>query len=87
MEFIYPKDFRNLYIPREIDGRRGEIIFEVAHHQSGMLLYWHLDDTYLGTTSDFHQMGISTTEGDHVITVVDEEGNRMERKFHAYVTQ
>lgn len=87
MDFIYPKDLRKLYIPKEINGERGEIIFEVAHRQMGMTLYWHLDDTYIGQTVDSHQKGICTTEGEHTITVVDEDGNRLERKFYAYVTE
>lgn len=87
MEFIYPKDFRHLYIPKEIDGKLGEIIFEVAHHQPGMTLYWHLDDTYLGKTVDVHKWGVCTTGGEHTINIVDEEGNRMEKRFHAYVSE
>lgn len=87
MDFIYPKDFRKLYIPKEMDGKRGEIIFEVAHRNRATTLYWHLDETYLGETTEYHQKGISTTEGEHVITVVDAEGNRLERKFRAIVTE
>lgn len=87
MEFIYPKDFRNLFIPKEMDGSRGEIVFEVAHRQPGMKLYWHLDDLYIGETTDSHKRGVCATEGDHVITVVDEEGNRLEKRFFAIVTK
>lgn len=87
MEFIYPKDFRALYIPKEMDGKRGEVIFEVAHRQADKTLYWHLDDTYLGETKRFHQKGISTTEGEHTITVVDEDGNRLEKRFKVIVTE
>lgn len=87
MEFIYPKDFRRLYIPKEVNGELGEIIFEAAHHQPGMTLYWHLDDTYIGSTMESHRKGITTTEGDHVITLVDEDGNRLEKRFFTYVSQ
>ncbi len=87
MEFIYPKDFRRLYIPKEVSGELGEIIFEVAHHQPGMMLYWHLDETYLGTTTEPHLKGVTATEGEHVITIVDEDGNRMEKKFFTYVSK
>ena len=86
MEFIYPKDSRVVYIPKEMDGKRGEVIFEVAHRQADVTLYWHLDDTYLGETKRFHQKGVSASEGEHTITVVDEAGNRMQKKFKAIVT-
>ena len=87
MDFIYPKDSRTLYIPKEMDGKRGEVIFEVAHRQADMTLYWHIDDTYLGETKRFHQKGISTAAGEHTVTVVDEEGNRLEKKFNVIVTE
>ena len=34
----------------------------------------HLDNTYLGSTRDIHQMTIAPTRGVHTITVVDSSG-------------
>src|SRR5690606_16022643 len=35
MEMIYPKDNARLYIPLEIDGQRGQVIFNAAHRKAG----------------------------------------------------
>lgn len=80
-DLIYPAQFTKVYIPLEQDGLRGEVIFEAAHEDKNGSLYWHLDDEFLGVTVGNHQMGISTQKGIHYVTVVDELGNELRRKF------
>lgn len=80
-ELVYPRQFTKVYIPIEQDGERGQAIFEAAHQDKDAILYWHLDNTYLGITSGRHQMGIRTTKGPHVITLVDDKGNELQQKF------
>lgn len=80
MEFIYPKKSPIIYVPIELDGKRGGTIFEVAHREI-TTLYWHLDGEYIGKTEKFHQMMISPERGEHKITVVDSKGNEINRFF------
>jgi penicillin-binding protein 1C len=44
-------------------------------------VHWHLDNTYMGTTTDIHQMSFAPDAGNHRLTLVDEYGNRVEREF------
>ncbi len=81
MEFIYPKENSQLYIPKEIDGKRGEIIFEVAHRDKNATLYWHLDEIYLGSTHLFHQKGITAGKGFHTLTITDNAGGTIYKRF------
>ena len=54
---------------------------ELAHQNPSTKVYWHLDNDYLGETSDVHQMELSPTKGKHRVTVVDEEGNALGVEF------
>lgn len=81
MQFIYPRNVSKIFIPIDHDGKRSEVIFEVAHSQQKMKLFWHLDNSYLGTTDTYHQMALSPEEGKHIVTVVDEEGNTISHRF------
>lgn len=81
MEFIYPKENGKLFIPKDYDGKKSEVVFEVAHRNKSAILYWHLDHVYLGETSQFHQMGVTAASGKHVMTIVDEEGNMISKNF------
>jgi len=81
MEVIYPKDNAKIYIPIEADGTRGRMICNAAHRQPGVKIFWHLDDQYLGVTTDFHQIAVSAQPGNHVLTLVDGTGSEVKVRF------
>ena len=81
MEIIYPKQFSKIYVPIELDGTMGKTIFQVAHRKANTIIYWHLDGTYIGSTQNIHQMGLSPEEGIHTLTLVDEEGESLVQQF------
>ncbi|OOQ61668.1 penicillin-binding protein 1C [Mucilaginibacter pedocola] len=81
MELIYPKENAKIYVPLEADGTRGRVIFNAAHRQPGIKIFWHLDDKYMGETSTFHQLALNPTAGKHKITLVDSEGNTISSSF------
>jgi penicillin-binding protein 1C len=81
MEFIYPKEKSKLYIPKEMSGEKSEIIFEVAHRDKEAILYWHLDESYLGSTYLFHQKGIVAGKGLHTLSITDNNGISISKQF------
>ena len=81
MELIYPKETRQVFIPRGLDGQLSRVVFEAAHREAGATIYWHLDDRYLGETSLIHQMEFLAPEGMHTLTLVDSHGNILEKRF------
>ncbi|MDB5088016.1 MAG: penicillin-binding protein [Mucilaginibacter sp.] len=81
MEVIYPKDGAKIYVPLEADGSRGRVIFNAAHRQASVKIFWHLDDKYVGETKDFHQMALNPPPGKHVLTLVDGNGNTVHIGF------
>jgi penicillin-binding protein 1C len=76
-----PENGAQIYVPIELDGTAGRIIFQAAHRDSRAELHWHLDDTYLGTTKIFHQMSARPPPGTHTLTLIDSAGNRVSRRF------
>jgi penicillin-binding protein 1C len=81
MEIIYPKDGAKIYVPLEADGSRGRVIFNAAHRQAGVKIFWHLDDQYVGETQDFHQIALNPSPGYHTLTLVDGNGNTVHIGF------
>jgi len=81
MEFIYPASGISIFIPRDETGALTRIIPEVAHRNPSKKLFWHLDNTYLGTTRYIHQLEITAGPGNHVLTAVDEDGNSVKCGF------
>lgn len=81
MSFLYPTEKSKIYLPTDIDGLRENAIFKAAHQNPHGILYWHLDDIYLGYTQEFHNMKITASTGIHIITIVDEDGNQVKQLF------
>lgn len=81
MEMIYPRKSNTIYVPVELNGEKGKCVFEVAHRQAGTKIFWHLDETYIGATMDFHQMELNPDKGKHKLVLVDEKGDRLEQLF------
>jgi penicillin-binding protein 1C len=81
MEIIYPKDGAKIYVPLEADGSRGRVIFNAAHRQAGVKIFWHMDDQYVGETKDFHQIALNPPPGKHTLTLVDGNGNTIHIGF------
>jgi penicillin-binding protein 1C len=78
---LYPAAGSEVYVPIELDGERGRVVFEATHRDRSARMFWHLDDTFVGTTQDVHQVAVAPPPGDHVLTVVDHTGARMVRPF------
>lgn len=70
-----------LYLPLVRDSVRANLILEAAHQQPAQVLYWHLNQEYIGQTTDFHQMKVQLAPGKHQLSVVDEQGNAVSRNF------
>lgn len=81
IELLYPRNTQTLFVPNDMDGSRGEIVFEAAHRQNNAKLFWYIDNQFLGKTQQIHQMGISPLAGKHTLLIIDEKGNTFKSKF------
>ncbi|MBN1926190.1 MAG: penicillin-binding protein 1C [Prolixibacteraceae bacterium] len=81
IELIYPRNLSKLYVPLEMNGERGRIVFEAAHRNMGTRIFWHLDETFIGETDHYHQMALCPAPGNHTLLLVDKDGNTLKKKF------
>jgi penicillin-binding protein 1C len=81
MEFIYPTAGIKIFIPRDQTGELTRVITEVVHRNPLKKIFWHLDETYIGTTQFIHQLEMLTGSGNHILTAVDEDGNMVRCGF------
>lgn len=81
MDLVYPKQGASIFIPRELDGTPGRVLFQAAHRSSSSTIYWHLDGEYIGFTKKTHQISLSATFGHHSLTLVDDDGEILTQSF------
>ncbi len=78
---LYPPQDATIFLPIELDGTRGRIVLEASHRDGQAEIFWHLDEEYVGTTVSPHQISVSPTPGEHRLTLVDQAGARVVRRF------
>jgi penicillin-binding protein 1C len=90
-----PEPGAEVYVPLELDGSEGRIVFQAALRGGGSgdsspgdsspgdggPLFWHLDGVYLGETRVFHEMSARPAPGRHTLTLVDSAGDTLQRTF------
>ncbi|MDX9847192.1 MAG: penicillin-binding protein 1C [Tenuifilaceae bacterium] len=82
MALIYPRIEKTaIQLPRDLDGKPTEAIFEVVHRRENTTIFWHLNETYLGYTRTFHKMALQPKKGNHTLTLVDDMGNSQTVRF------
>lgn len=81
IELIYPEHNAILYLPKGFSGKPERFVFKAAHARREAAIYWHLDEGYLGETTENHQISCSVGPGKHLLTLVDDEGNQKKIRF------
>ena len=79
--FIYPANGSIVAPAKQLDGTRGNIVCKIAHTSATAELFWHLDDSYIGSTTNVHNKPILPAPGYHTLTAVDSYGNRQSIYF------
>lgn len=74
IDIVYPEWGQVLVVPKGFSGEKEQVICHATSHRNDAPLYWHLDGNYVGTTLETHKMAISPNIGQHILTVVDDEG-------------
>lgn len=81
-ELIYPEHNAVLYLPKGFSGQQERFVFKAAHQRPDAIIYWHLDDIYLGETTDqHHQIACRASRGRHLLTLVDDHGGQRKIAF------
>jgi len=79
--FIYPKDQNQIYLPKDFNEQKNDVILKVAHTNQDATLFWYLNNEYLGKTSKFHEFAIQPKEGTYTITVIDQSGVEVRKQI------
>ena len=84
LAIIYPQDRAEIIIPKNFDQEYEKVVVEATHNNENAQLFWHLDNTYVGTTLEIHQLALDIKPGPHQISILDEQGNLVKVEFVGY---
>jgi penicillin-binding protein 1C len=81
MDIVYPRNHARIYLPVHLDGRGGSTVFEATHRNASAVVYWHLDGQFIGSTHKTHRFSLAPAFGSHILTLVDDSGESLQRPF------
>ena len=81
IQFIYPHAGSSFVLPVDLSGEKNEIVFQAVHRYGNVPLFWYLDEKYLATTENYHEVGVMPEKGWHTLLVEDVNGNRKALRF------
>ena len=81
MDLIYPPKNTTVFVPLNLDGKPSRVVVKAVHRQRNSTIHWHLNNIYLGHTTNNHQIEILPLPGNNTLTLIDEAGNRIVRNF------
>ncbi len=81
LAIIYPRTGSKIYVPYEWDKKKSKAVFSAIHRSDTALIYWTLDQHFLGKTKEFHQIEIDPKPGMHQLVLQDEYGSIVRTYF------
>ncbi|MCM1067136.1 MAG: penicillin-binding protein 1C [Muribaculaceae bacterium] len=78
IKFIYPADGSCISLPPSPDN---VLTCKAAHSEPSATLFWHLDNNFVGATTDLHQININPGPGVHRLTAIDHYGSSASLEF------
>mgnify|MGYP000539564633 CR=1 FL=1 len=81
MDFVYPKEFSKIYLPKNLEESKNQLVFKLVHSVPDTKVFWYLDSDFIGETKAIHEFALSIPVGKHKLTVVDALGNELKRRF------
>ncbi len=81
IQWIYPAEFTRLVLPIDLDGKRQSVLLRATHRDPEAVLFWHVDNRYVGKTQHDHIFQIQPDPGMHTLTIMDGAGNRSSQQI------
>ena len=81
MELIYPQQNITVVLPRQLDGSPGQVVFRAAHRRKGAVIFWHVNQQFVGATEAPHQIPMTLAAGRYRLSLVDDAGNTISETF------
>ena len=83
IEIEYPRSNSKIIVARDFDGQYQPVVFSAVHQLKDQVLYWYVDNRYLGQTEAKHKLSVTLAPGKHILSLLDTYGNKKEITFYS----
>ncbi|WP_413511528.1 penicillin-binding protein 1C [Myroides odoratus] len=82
IEFIYPKHGDHIYLTKNFFSELQPFIAKASSSSANKTLFWYLNEQYIGTTKQFHELAVYGNPGINYLAITDEEGHTQTIEFY-----
>ena len=75
-KIIYPTHQSSLYLPHFTNEERAQVLFRAVASKKDAVLYWHINDKFVGRTKNEHEFKKVLESGDYCLSVIDQFGQK-----------
>ncbi|MDY0779373.1 penicillin-binding protein 1C [Tenacibaculum sp. IB213877] len=80
MDFIFPTKYKStISLTKDISGQQSSIILKLTHTNQNATIFWYLNDEFIQSTQNYHELSVQPKTGIYKVTVVDDFGNEVIR--------
>lgn len=80
LDFIFPAKYKSkISLTKGTNGKLNPVVLKLTHSNFKAKVYWYLNNEFLKTTEEYHEIAVKPQKGTHLITVVDSFGNEVKR--------
>ncbi|WP_317128803.1 penicillin-binding protein 1C [Tenacibaculum adriaticum] len=85
MDFVFPTKYRSkVSLTKGVNNQLNSVVLKLTHSNSDAKVYWYLNDEFINTTENYHELAIKPPKGTYQITVIDDFGNELKRVLEIY---
>jgi penicillin-binding protein 1C len=81
LALIYPRNDVSVLVPRKLEGGKNAVVFQAANSNPQAIIFWHIDNEYVGSTAAPHRLAVNPSAGKHTLTLFDSEGYTVKQTF------
>jgi penicillin-binding protein 1C len=81
IDVLFPMENESIFIPKKLGGESSELIVEALTQMPNTQLFWHLNGTFLGETTELHKWSLRLKAGDYTLWLEDNLGHNFKRRF------
>ena len=81
LKFIYPTEKTTIFLPKGFSGKKNEIILKATHSNKEVILFWYVNNKFITTTKEIHDVSMVLKSGKYVISVTDSFGKEIQQKL------
>lgn len=85
LEFVFSiKNTHKISLTKGFNQKTNPIVFKLVHRNEQAIVFWYLDNKFIKSTQNFHEIEMIPSKGKHILMAIDEHGNEIKKRIEIF---